>query len=409
MRSQTVRAVAFAFAAVSLATAGCGSDGNNEGASGATVTTTSANAAKGDPVKVMEIDENAPKLGIKFVGNAAGVRARIKRLNGEGGLGGRPVEITVCDTNLDPNGAAKCAQQAVDGGFVAVIGGISQFGDVINPILEKGGVPDVGSLPFTPTDGNSKMWFSTNAGSAGTLGGSVILAAKKLNLTSVSVAQLAVPGGEAATQYIEATATALGIKMGGAVPIATDDTDLTTEAQSLAEKGDAIITALTEAGCEQLVATTHKQGIKQPVLSQYTALNPERLKRLGEAAEGLHLVAFYNVDDSAKANQQIPKDLNAAGESITVDDQVRLGWLAGELLAQAGGKLATADRSSLLQALNGLSSFDTGGLTPPIDYTKPSVAPGQPRLFNTSVWFTVARGGVAVPDGTQPVNVFAAS
>jgi ABC-type branched-subunit amino acid transport system substrate-binding protein len=408
MRSRSFRAVVVVVA-LALTAAACGGDDDDGGAAASgdkTTTTPASDKPAGEPLKIMQILENAPALGIKFESAEAGLRARAKRINAEGGLGGRPVEITVCETNLDPNKAAQCAQQAVDKGFVATLGGISQLGDVIDPILEKGGVPAIGSLPFTPADGKSAMWFPTNPGSAGTLAGSVDLAAQKLHLKSVSVAQLSVPGGEAATQYIEATAKALGLKMGGAVPIAVDDTDLTTEAQALADKGDAMITALTEQLAEQLIATVHQQGIEAPVLTQYTAVNATRLKRLGAAAEGLHLVAFYNVDPDTDANKQIKDDLEAAGEKLGPDDQLRMAWLAADLFATAAKDLKTIDRASLVKALGAIDAFDTGGLTPTIDLTAASKAPGQPRLFNTTVWFVVAKDGEATPDGTTPVDVF---
>lgn len=43
-------------------------------------------------------------------------------------------------------------------------------------------------------------------------------------------------------------------------------------------------------------------------------------------------------------------------------------------------------RASVVEALNGLSSYSTGGLTPNVSFTKPSTVPGYSRILNPTVY-----------------------
>ncbi len=45
-----------------------------------------------------------------------------KFINDNGGINGRPLEVTNCDTKGDPNEAANCGRQAVEEGMVDVPG-----------------------------------------------------------------------------------------------------------------------------------------------------------------------------------------------------------------------------------------------------------------------------------------------
>ena len=84
------------------------------------VAASAAAKPKGDPVKVMVIYEKS--AGVASPEIPDGAKAAAKAMNKKNGIGGRPVEVLVCDTNNDPNTAAECGRKAVDEGVVALIG-----------------------------------------------------------------------------------------------------------------------------------------------------------------------------------------------------------------------------------------------------------------------------------------------
>jgi len=60
-----------------------------------------------------------------------------------GGMGGRPVELTTCETKLDPALATDCANQMVEAGVVAVLMGSSGVVENVWQPLHDAGVPTV--------------------------------------------------------------------------------------------------------------------------------------------------------------------------------------------------------------------------------------------------------------------------
>jgi ABC-type branched-subunit amino acid transport system substrate-binding protein len=104
--------------------------GSSAGGSGAP---TSA-AVSGDPIKVMTIaavNYNGPSYAnINTTAKLAG-----QWFNSHGGINGRPIQVTTCDEQGDPNKLANCGRQAVADKDVAVIGSFTLNADAIMPIL----------------------------------------------------------------------------------------------------------------------------------------------------------------------------------------------------------------------------------------------------------------------------------
>ena len=94
----------------------------------------------GTPVKLMLISEFS--AGVTTPEIADGAKAAVKALNKKDGINGSPVSLTVCDTKNDPNTAADCGQQAVDGKYLAVVGSQSVQAGKYFPILQGREHPD---------------------------------------------------------------------------------------------------------------------------------------------------------------------------------------------------------------------------------------------------------------------------
>ena len=97
--------------------------------------TTAGAAAKptGTPIKLMTIFEKS--AGIGNPDTADGAIAAAKAITKAGGLGGRPVQVIVCDTANDPNKAADCGRQAVDQGVAAMVGNLSIYSAQFMPLM----------------------------------------------------------------------------------------------------------------------------------------------------------------------------------------------------------------------------------------------------------------------------------
>jgi branched-chain amino acid transport system substrate-binding protein len=141
---------------VACGSSGAGSSGSGSGALGGAG---SGAGLTGVPLRPGTITspQNLAALG-------AGVGSASAAINKAGGVGGRPVEVSVCDNQSSLTAAGKCAGFAVDRLTVATVGVVSVYGGTTNPILEKAGLPGLGGTIQTASDAASPVLFPGQAG-----------------------------------------------------------------------------------------------------------------------------------------------------------------------------------------------------------------------------------------------------
>ena len=90
----------------------------------------------GEPIKVMTVTTlNAAGPTYQNIANTA--MAYEEYINANGGIAGRPLEVTVCDEQFDPAVATTCARDAVENGMVSVVGSFTFFAESIVPVLAE--------------------------------------------------------------------------------------------------------------------------------------------------------------------------------------------------------------------------------------------------------------------------------
>ena len=95
-----------------------------------------ASAADGEPIVLGMINQENTPVG-SYPELSSATRAAIEFVNAElGGVNGRPLELEVCNTEFSPEGSTSCAQQFVQAGVPAVLGGIDVFGTGIETLEE---------------------------------------------------------------------------------------------------------------------------------------------------------------------------------------------------------------------------------------------------------------------------------
>jgi branched-chain amino acid transport system substrate-binding protein len=121
-----------------------GDDGSDDSSEDVTAALGEANAAEGEPVKVGLISasdaDNA--LSAQFQSVEAGMNAAVEYANEyRAGLGGRPIELFICQGGETPAGSQDCANQMVNEGVVAVVMPFTANGASMVPIITGGGIP----------------------------------------------------------------------------------------------------------------------------------------------------------------------------------------------------------------------------------------------------------------------------
>ena len=130
---------AAAIMAGALLFAACGEDEETAttGQDAPQAQTSQAAAPTGEPIKVMTMTTLEAQNVPTYKNIEVTAEAYERWINSQGGIKGRPLEVTVCDDRGDPTQATSCARDAVRDGVVAGVGSFTFFGDAVVPVLRK--------------------------------------------------------------------------------------------------------------------------------------------------------------------------------------------------------------------------------------------------------------------------------
>ncbi|MFI6939698.1 ABC transporter substrate-binding protein [Streptomyces sp. NPDC050418] len=94
--------------------------------------------------------ETSPVGGEAFTGPRDGARAYFERLNADGGIGGRKVEVHTCDDGGSGVGNNECVHKLVDEQKVVALVATTVLDYDGAPRVSEAGVPDIGGQPIGP-------------------------------------------------------------------------------------------------------------------------------------------------------------------------------------------------------------------------------------------------------------------
>jgi ABC-type branched-subunit amino acid transport system substrate-binding protein len=373
-----------------------------------------AQKAKGDPVKVLVILDESEAQGLRFDTARAGVKARIKAINADGGLGGsgRPVKADFCVTELDPNKSASCARKAADDdSYVAVIASVIGTGDTINPILEGAGIANIGGTAFSLSDGTSPISFPVMGGLVAAVGCQATVLSDAAGAKKIAVAYGDTPGADLSVTLADQVLQTrdLGVTNKGVVPVAK--ADISAEVTAISDDADGLVTASDGETAKKIIRTARQLGLDVAIAgSGAQQFTPAAIKSLGDTVEGLYLSLWFATDDMPGAGvKQYLAGMKKAGAKNKSDDLAKNSWLALGLLDEAARGQTEIDRTTILDSVAKITAFDTGGLTPVLDFTTPGTFfnGAQPKVVNTSCVYARIKNNKVVALEKEFVDPFA--
>jgi len=120
-----------------------------------------------EPVRIGMINQEDTPLG-SFPEVRAAAETAVAFINAElGGVDGRPIELSTCITSFSPEQSAGCAQELVQEGVVALVGGVDVTSNGSFPVIEQNELPMVGGIPAGLPEQRSPYAFSFSGGGAG--------------------------------------------------------------------------------------------------------------------------------------------------------------------------------------------------------------------------------------------------
>jgi branched-chain amino acid transport system substrate-binding protein len=376
--------------ALPLAACGSSSDSGSTGSSGA--------GGSKDPIKIGNISAMSGPVVLQF--GAQGAKAYFDALNKAGGINGRQVDYIVSDDKSDPTAASQAARKLVQQDkVVAFAGGVSLVDCTVNgKFYEQTKVPNVMGGASDPTCFENPMISPVNTGVLTGITAGLYYVGKTLGQTPACTLNTNIP--------------TLNDAYPGAVSRYEQLTGLKVPFQSHAVTANANLTTLMlqvkKAGCKSLVATLsgplvaaqvkagQQVGWKGVTLlggASYVASTPKALGTVeNDTVYATSELYPYSSDDAVLTD--VKADLKAANVEIT--GLTEAGWLSAKILADTiKGIKGDVTRESVLKALQGLTSYDTKGLT-----AQPySFGTGDAHNPNQAIWPVPIKNGDWDPAG----------
>jgi branched-chain amino acid transport system substrate-binding protein len=221
-------------------------------------------AAAGEPLVLGMVNQENTPFG-SFPELSAAARAAAAFVNDQlGGIGGRPIEIDVCNTEFSPEGSTACAQRFVQAGVPAVLGGIDVFGNAVD-VLADNGIPYVGGIPVSTSSVTAATSFQWSGGTWGAAIAFADHAAEEVGAQRVAIVYGDFGPIADGARYGEETLQRLGVDDVVLVPYPITATDLSSPIQAaLASDPDALVFLVADTGCAAAFDAVAAAGVDVP-------------------------------------------------------------------------------------------------------------------------------------------------
>lgn len=373
-------ALALAAAMTASALTGCGSGGKSETAQttpAAAETKAEAgtrapdggqadNAPSGDPIRIGGI---APVTGDKAEMGESFWRSwqlAIDKVNGEGGVLGRPVELVLEDSKADPKEAVELTKKMGDNEDICAVLGPMASSEAIAcaPVFEE-----YSMVELSPCASNNQ--YAPMSDYAFTLAGKMDAEMpyliergvhEYLNAKSVAVIWVNDDWGSSAYQSTEEGCSQYGIEITDNESFVSGEKDFTAILTKIRQTNPEYLLLITQAADGALILNQVKSmGWEIPVIGAGAMYSDQVILLAGDAAENLVAsAAFFLSEDDPVAWDYATKFSDGAGFYPTIHGP--LSYDAALLLCAAIEKAGTTDRQAVRDALMETTDADVEGL-----------------------------------------------
>lgn len=386
--------------------AACSSSGNSSQPAN-----TGSGQASGAPIVFGTISATGAGTEAADVLALPGMKAAVSAINAAGGINGRPLQMAFCDTHGNVNDAAECATKfASDKSVVATVGN-DVFGgnQQIDSVLKAAGVASIGPDVTFTSDYDDPLVYPLHAGAVASFSGGIALLAAK-GYKNIAAACYQVPAVPPALAFTKDTILPKfpGAKLVGTQFLPPTTTDTSSYAAALiASHPDGIFESAGTLTVP-LAMSLRQQGYTGPIVMSSAVTSPSQVAQMGGSAGQILLNS--NTAHSGPGWNQYQADLNKYQSSAAagVGDGALWDWMAVQLFAHVLKELkGSPTRASIVSALNSLSDYNTGGLTPTVNFIKPATVPGYSQLFNPVVYgLTYSNGAFKDIQPLTYINMF---
>ena len=342
-------------AALVLAVAACGGPGE-QGAE-----------TEDKPIKVGVILPNTGPNGPGGQKVVRGINLAVKKLNDNGGVLGRQIEVLTRDDEGTPAVAVSRAQdllaEEVDVFFTGMISSVAL---AIQPVIARAGIMEITITAVSDELLSGKVNPDAVRVNASNNEGALAIGGYLSGLPDVkriAVLQQNDAYGEGQLAAIEAALQ--GPEIVAVEKFDPKQTEFRVELGKVqAARPDAVlaINGAADSGGPALIKQYRELGLTAPLVFAATTLPPNAIELAGPAADGVVCAAVYLPDQppfsEVPENNEFVKAYQAETNELP-DHQAALGYLAVQVWAQAATKAGTLERSAVAAEIKGKTFEDT--------------------------------------------------
>ncbi|MFJ8816351.1 ABC transporter substrate-binding protein [Amycolatopsis thermoflava] len=350
MRSVLLRRRARAVVPALLATAalvlsGCGSDGPDAADPAAIEQALGApDKAAGSPV-LLGLISDGKGSAVDQTAEIRGAQAAVGYANDYlGGLGGRPIELKVCETRNSPAQATDCANQMVSAGVSGVLAGTLAEADQVIAVLSAAKVPvffsqsssKLGlSTPGVFSLTNAVNYFSTPAAYA-----------KQQGYQRATMIVIDVPGASGPAQQIGSLLFGNAKVAYHVVPIAPGTADMTPQIQTAEGDDPQLYVLLGDATfCSSAIKALRTLAVDAPVAASETCVNSEASASIPGGYEGVKVIASLEFDAADPEYKTFEAALSRYGGGTSPASIPGIGYSVTLALVRAANAAKIQDTS----------------------------------------------------------------
>lgn len=250
-----------------------------------------ASFAAADTIKIGALFDLSGRAA--FIGTPTKLVAEmvVDKINAEGGINGRQLELVVADTEADPAKAVSIIRRFIHRDqVVAIIGPtLTDVGMAVKPHIDKGQIPIIMTVGGDPVimggQFGSFEWVFKSPQRSSTAVERMFIYLKEKGLTKVAVLAAADGFGKDGERWMESLAPQYGIEIIAKESFGTRDTDMTAQLTRLRNSNPQAILTWTIGPAGSIVAKNRVQlGIDIPLFQCHGLPDPKYIELAGPAA-----------------------------------------------------------------------------------------------------------------------------
>lgn len=297
----------------------------------------------------------------------------VDKINAEGGINGKKLELVVGDTEADPAKAVSIVRRFIHrDNVVAIIGPtLTDVGMAVKPHIDRSRIPIIMTVGGDPVimggQFGSFEWVFKSPQRSSTAVERLFIYLQEKGLTRVALLAAADGFGKDGQRWMEALAPDYGIEIIAQESFGTRDTDMTAQLTRLRNSNPQAILTWTIGPAGSIVAKNRAQlGIDIPLFQCHGLPDPKYIELAGPASEGdrmpsTKLMVADELPDSDPQKAVIQEFIQLYKEKgydrqFPINTHSGYAWDAIMIIARAIEKVGT-DPEALRQAIENTTDY----------------------------------------------------